>query len=1181
MLNKNNKIISAFLACSLLFALLSTAILPISVSAEESVIAIENKEDFIEFASKCSFDKWSVGKTVQLKCDLSFEGEVILPVPSFSGHFDGEGHTISDFKILGAYSPAGLFSTLEASGSIENLNVSGVITPDGDAESVGGIVGLNRGSIKECSFIGTVIGSTYVGGIVGTNQLSGSISTSASSGEIIGENGCGGIAGRNLGIILSSVNRAKVNTVSITPELTLDQLNISLTLDITKLPSLKSPTVSDLGGIVGYSSGMLLGCTNMGRVGYPHVGYNVGGIAGRSSGHVSGCQNRAEVFGRKDVGGIVGQMEPYVSFDLSEDMLKSLEAQLGDLSSAAGELISDAEGTLPALSDSIAVILSGILDATAALEELTDGATDYVDGIGGEINRFGEILSDTLARLETIFGVLPELTDSVSDALTEIESALSGLRELASLGSEAMGDVSLAGEDIAECFEIIGKSVATVESGINELRAAVSVNDEEAAKTALDRINEGLDGVVEGFDGLTASIEIILKTLGEAEKIFAEDANIAEEAKIWLTKLGESLTDSLSALRDLSGAIVTIRNGVNSLGESISFDGEAAGEGLSLIIEGFGDLSDGAFALRSAFSHIKDAASKLQPMMDKTGEIFGDLSECAGHFADAADTLTALAEECEALLGYLAGVDPIQIPGLGDNTKDAALRLFAAITSIEKELSVINGDMTSMSVELLTKLANVKSILDGITDDTLEMIGGLTDDDMIDGSVSLDEVEKITNGKVFDCTNYGNVEGDKNVGGISGAMGLEYTLDPEDDSSPELSVTQKRTYKLKAVIHRSKNLGDVAAKYDGAGGVVGKMDLGLILGCEAFSRVESQSGNYVGGIAGISAGSILESYVKSTLSGGKYVGGIVGSGVGESLLGGASTVSDCISMVEILRAKQYFGAISGADVGEFKNNLFISDSLAGIDRVSYGGRAEPISHGDLTARRSLPEEFFGFTLEFVAEGVVLYSTTFEYGASFDKEIFPEIPEKAGHYGSWDKNHLENLRFDTTVSVIYTPYVTTLGGSEKRGEREIFLLIGDFTESDRLTAQRRESANGFTPNSGFFFKDKLLECWSLTLPENAGNGSRIHLLPPEEGCRVFAKLGGKWTEISTSEFGSYLTFDIEGEEIEIAIVSHRINPLPLIIIGVILLSGIAALTVIYVKKKKQKIAPIEAPEEENK
>ena len=71
----------------------------------------------------------------------------------------------------------------------------------------------------------------------------------------------------------------------------------------------------DTGGIAGYSDGVIIGCSNYGRVGYEHTGYNIGGIAGRQSGVVTSCTNIGTVYGRKDVGGIVGQMEPYIEVD--------------------------------------------------------------------------------------------------------------------------------------------------------------------------------------------------------------------------------------------------------------------------------------------------------------------------------------------------------------------------------------------------------------------------------------------------------------------------------------------------------------------------------------------------------------------------------------------------------------------------------------------------------------------------------------------------------------------------------------------------------------------------------------------------------------------------------------------------------------------------------------------------
>ena len=69
------------------------------------------------------------------------------------------------------------------------------------------------------------------------------------------------------------------------------------------------------------------------------------------------------------------------------------------------------------------------------------------------------------------------------------------------------------------------------------------------------------------------------------------------------------------------------------------------------------------------------------------------------------------------------------------------------------------------------------------------------------------------------------------------------------------------------------------------------MDLGLIDGCEAYGSVESQSGDYVGGVAGICSAAIENCWAKCALSGGRYVGGITGTGVTDSVTGSGSTVS--------------------------------------------------------------------------------------------------------------------------------------------------------------------------------------------------------------------------------------------------------------------------------------------------
>ena len=129
----------------------------------------------------------------------------------------------------------------------------------------------------------------------------------------------GGIAGQNCGSIIQCANSGSINTTEVDAELNLDNLNQE------QLNAAENvPVCTDIGGITGFSSGILQSCVNTGAVGYAHVGYNIGGIAGRQSGYLNGCTNSGTILGRKDVGGIAGQLVPEVR-------LLYNEGQLGDL----------------------------------------------------------------------------------------------------------------------------------------------------------------------------------------------------------------------------------------------------------------------------------------------------------------------------------------------------------------------------------------------------------------------------------------------------------------------------------------------------------------------------------------------------------------------------------------------------------------------------------------------------------------------------------------------------------------------------------------------------------------------------------------------------------------------------------------------------------------------------------
>ncbi|MCF7956836.1 MAG: hypothetical protein K9M57_00160 [Phycisphaerae bacterium] len=109
-------------------------------------------------------------------------------IPLLKGHFDGDGHIINNLTISGG-GYLGLFGEITGSAEIFNIGLEYIsITVSGDY--VGGLVGLNYGSLNNCYSSGTVNGDLNVGGLVGLNY--GSLNncysscTVTSSGDTVG-----------------------------------------------------------------------------------------------------------------------------------------------------------------------------------------------------------------------------------------------------------------------------------------------------------------------------------------------------------------------------------------------------------------------------------------------------------------------------------------------------------------------------------------------------------------------------------------------------------------------------------------------------------------------------------------------------------------------------------------------------------------------------------------------------------------------------------------------------------------------------------------------------------------------------------------------------------------------------------------------------------------------------------
>ena len=388
----------------------------VTAESEKEVIYVSNVEELSEIAANCNNDKWSVNKRIELKDDISLAGYDFEPFQIFAGTFNGNGHSISGFRYKGSGYADGFFRYITQTGIVQDLTINGIVEAQNEKDCTGGLCGVNGGWILNCTFSGKVEGKSETGGIAGENESSGTIINCSVYGSITGYDRAGGMVGANYGTIRSCVNKAGINSDSSWLE-EKDEAGLEWLLEDVSERKLVSGT--DIGGIAGYSKGIIANCTNAGVVGYEHNGYNIGGIAGRQSGRVSSCNNTGRVYGRKDVGGIVGQMEPYISVEEAESISEAVQR----LHNLVDKFLDDASDTQDDVSADFDKLRSHADTALSDANSIAGQTTDFIDKNISAVNEVGD-------RIRYIMDRLPYITDDINKAVDKCKKAAGDLKKV-------------------------------------------------------------------------------------------------------------------------------------------------------------------------------------------------------------------------------------------------------------------------------------------------------------------------------------------------------------------------------------------------------------------------------------------------------------------------------------------------------------------------------------------------------------------------------------------------------------------------------------------------------------------------------------------------------------------------------------------------------------------------------
>ena len=236
---------------------------------------VYNADGLMNIAELVNGGKTDINITLDKNIDLT--GKDWTPIGtdndnSYTGNFDGGGHTITGLTVTTNDENVGLFGYLGKAGTVKNVVMEGVqITCNHWSGFAGGVAGYSwGGTIENCSVSGSVSGTVYVGGVVGA-QIRGSITGCSSSATVKGTLDVGGVAGQtNSSATLTACYATGNVTIEMAPK-----KNIAG------------------GGLVGMNAGSsLLACYATGNVtstGSSTGNVHIGGFLGNNYNTVTAC----------------------------------------------------------------------------------------------------------------------------------------------------------------------------------------------------------------------------------------------------------------------------------------------------------------------------------------------------------------------------------------------------------------------------------------------------------------------------------------------------------------------------------------------------------------------------------------------------------------------------------------------------------------------------------------------------------------------------------------------------------------------------------------------------------------------------------------------------------------------------------------------------------------------------
>lgn len=718
--------------------------------------------------------------------------------------------------------------------------------------------------------------------------------------------------------------------------------------------------ISAAGGIAAVNRGRISGCSFSGEI---IAGNCAGGIVGSNegSGVIEGCSFSGSITGMKTAGGIAGMNAGEISFCQSR-----------------GEINLDVRDRRLRLRDAKAIIK----DISGNMSEVLSIASIY--------------------KSENTGGI----AGSSSGCIISCEND-------SHVGSRGNGlNVGgIAGSSSGFICDCTNRGVIGGAANVGGICGLASPFVETGYTSDL------LSGPREDFNDVAMIIDTILLDIDSCVNNISGD----------ITDMTKTLQGSMAVVNDLQYQVTDFVNEkideVNALGNVVNDVSYYAGDIIDIVNDASDNLKEGVSCLKIAAGLLVEAKDEPDPVRKAELE-----EEANKYLAEGTDYLTASAllimedikpdlEEIRNILlngpiPHISGLDPKINETLQQLTYSISGTL-GCVNALNLQLkateNILNADIRMLTAKLADIVNNTLDTVASFNFSISAFLSNSSAEDLAEGEMS--------RGVIYRCDNRGKVTGSAKVGGIAGSMALsglpEIETDPVDGEGFAL-----KTLDYRLALHSCRNFDSVFSSGDYCGSVCGNSSIGAIMDCEAYGLASSPDGEYVGGIAGFAHGEVSRCYSKCALVGRAYVGGIVGSGAEKSMIYPRSSVSCCISMAGVSSAVQFFGSVAGTAGGSFSENYFVSDVLAGINRYSISGQAEPITYESFDYLKDVPDEFRSISVSFIDDDSEVHSVSIPYGGSLASSDVPKVPGKFGYISHWSTDDYGDLTEDLAVYAVH-------------------------------------------------------------------------------------------------------------------------------------------------------------------